>query len=415
MPKILNRVGFTFKKIIIMSNVRQLEGMVAQAQKRLEAAKYNKANAKKTNNWATACKSAKTYVSALGKSLNRYDYEIYQAQVNLKKRKAELAAEKRKEREEQKRKREKEKADKKKEKDERSSSRSSSASLSRNEWEDNNDNYEDEDEWEDDDDNYDNYEDDDDNNKEEVKDENMNKQSYKNVQFSSTDIEYNIELLVQLMSEVEALFNTNRIEYKVAKSKYESGLLMCKMIDPTNPKLTLLEGKPKEWDEKHRKLNKKAAKVVVACLLFSFIGMGILGILIPLMKKEVVEEVAAPVSEVLIDTTGYTTTASGLQFKVIKKGKGTRPKATDTVEVHYTGKLLDGTVFDSSVERGETISFPLNEVIKGWTEGLQLMKEGAKYEFIIPSHLAYGERGTPGGPIGPNATLYFEVELVDVK
>ena len=130
MPKILNRVGFTFKKIIIMSNVRQLEGMVAQAQKRLEAAKYNKANAKKTNNWATACKSAKTYVSALGKSLNRYDYEIYQAQVNLKKRKAELAAEKRKEREEQKRKREKEKADKKKEKDERSSSRSSSASLS---------------------------------------------------------------------------------------------------------------------------------------------------------------------------------------------------------------------------------------------------------------------------------------------
>ena len=296
-------------------------------------------------------------MSALGKSLNRYDYEIYQAQVNLKKRKAELAAEKRKEREEQKRKREKEKADKKKEKDERSSSRSSSASLSRNEWEDNNDN----------------YEDDDDNNKEEVKDENMNKQSYKNVQFSSTDIEYNIELLVQLMSEVEALFNTNRIEYKVAKSKYESGLLMCKMIDPTNPKLTLLEGKPKEWDEKHRKLNKKAAKVVVACLLFSFIGMGILGILIPLMKKEVVEEVAAPVSEVLIDTTGYTTTASGLQFKVIKKGKGTRPKATDTVEVHYTVKLLDGTVFDSSVERGETISFPLNGVIKGWAEGLQLM------------------------------------------
>jgi FKBP-type peptidyl-prolyl cis-trans isomerase len=91
------------------------------------------------------------------------------------------------------------------------------------------------------------------------------------------------------------------------------------------------------------------------------------------------------------------------------------PKAEDTVKVHYTGKLLDGTVSDSSEERGQTISFPHNGVIKGWTEGLQLMKEGAKYEFIIPSYLAYGEHGTPGGPIGPNATLYFEVELFKVN
>lgn len=126
--------------------------------------------------------------------------------------------------------------------------------------------------------------------------------------------------------------------------------------------------------------------------------------------KEVVEQQA-----VFVDTTGYTTTASGLKYKVVKEGTGAMPKAEDTVEVHYTGKLLDGTVFDSSVERGETISFPLNGVIKGWTEGLQLMKEGAKYEFIIPPYLAYGERGTPGGPIGPNATLYFEVELFKVK
>ena len=124
--------------------------------------------------------------------------------------------------------------------------------------------------------------------------------------------------------------------------------------------------------------------------------------------EEVVEQQA-----VFVDTTGYTTTASGLKYKVVKEGTGAMPKAEDTVEVHYTGKLLDGTVFDSSVERGETISFPLNGVIKGWTEGLQLMKEGAKYEFIIPPYLAYGERGT--GPISPNATLYFEVELFKVK
>lgn len=126
-----------------------------------------------------------------------------------------------------------------------------------------------------------------------------------------------------------------------------------------------------------------------------------------------VEEVAKQV--VFIDTTGYTTTASGLKYKVQKEGEGIQPSATNEVTVHYTGKLLDGTVFDSSVERGKPTSFPLNRVIAGWTEGLQLMKEGAKYEFIIPSNLAYGEQGTPGGPIGPNATLYFEVELIKVN
>lgn len=123
----------------------------------------------------------------------------------------------------------------------------------------------------------------------------------------------------------------------------------------------------------------------------------------------VVEEVV----EQQADTTGYITTASGLIYKVVKEGTGAMPKAEDTVEVHYTGKLLDGTVFDSSVERGEPAIFPLNRVIPGWTEGLQLMKEGAKYEFFIPPYLAYGERGT--GPIGPNETLYFEVELIKVK
>lgn len=112
---------------------------------------------------------------------------------------------------------------------------------------------------------------------------------------------------------------------------------------------------------------------------------------------------------------GFKTTASGLRYKVEKEGTGASPKATDTVLVHYTGKLLDGTVFDSSVERGEPISFPLNRVIAGWTEGLQLMKEGGKTVFYIPSDLAYGEQGTPGGPIPPNAPLIFEVELIKVN
>ena len=111
---------------------------------------------------------------------------------------------------------------------------------------------------------------------------------------------------------------------------------------------------------------------------------------------------------------GVHTTASGLQYKVLKEGTGKSPKATDTVQVNYRGTLLNGKEFDSSYKRGEPIEFPLNHVIPGWTEGVQLMKEGAKYQFVIPSNLAYGRRGA-GGDIGPDETLIFEVELLKVR
>ncbi|MBQ6725519.1 MAG: FKBP-type peptidyl-prolyl cis-trans isomerase [Bacteroidales bacterium] len=111
---------------------------------------------------------------------------------------------------------------------------------------------------------------------------------------------------------------------------------------------------------------------------------------------------------------GVVETPSGLQYKVVKMGDGRKPKATDTVRVHYHGTLIDGTVFDSSVQRGEAIEFPLNHVITGWTEGLQLMPIGSKFIFFIPPQLAYGEQ-SPSPLIKPNSTLIFEVELLDVK
>lgn len=108
------------------------------------------------------------------------------------------------------------------------------------------------------------------------------------------------------------------------------------------------------------------------------------------------------------------TTASGLRYEIIQDATGPKPSATDNVTVHYTGKLVDGKVFDSSVERGEPVTFPLNGVIKGWTEGVQLMSVGSKYKFYIPGNLAYGEQGVPQAGIGPNATLVFDVELIRV-
>ena len=111
---------------------------------------------------------------------------------------------------------------------------------------------------------------------------------------------------------------------------------------------------------------------------------------------------------------GVITLKSGLQYKVIKPGTGKMPNATDKVTTHYQGTLLDGTVFDSSYKRGKPASFPVNGVIAGWKEALQLMSEGAKWQLFIPSNLAYAKRGTPTGTIGPNATLVFDIELISI-
>lgn len=111
---------------------------------------------------------------------------------------------------------------------------------------------------------------------------------------------------------------------------------------------------------------------------------------------------------------GVKTTASGLQYKVLKEGSGAQPKESDTVSVNYRGTLINGNEFDSSYKRGQPATFPVNGVIKGWTEALQLMKTGSKYQLFIPSALAYGERAA-GPDIAPNSTLIFEVELLEVK
>ncbi len=112
---------------------------------------------------------------------------------------------------------------------------------------------------------------------------------------------------------------------------------------------------------------------------------------------------------------GVKATASGLQYKVLKTGTGKSPKKTDKVKVHYHGSLIDGSVFDSSVERNEPVTFGVSQVIPGWTEALQMMKEGDKWQIALPSKIAYGEQPPPGSKIGPNSTLIFDVELLSIE
>ena len=139
-------------------------------------------------------------------------------------------------------------------------------------------------------------------------------------------------------------------------------------------------------------------------------------------KKEADQKAAADKNKTASDAflaenakkDGVKTTASGLQYKVITEGKGAKPKADETVEVNYKGTLIDGTEFDSSYKRNQSVTFPVSGVIPGWTEALQLMPVGSKFELYIPSDLAYGPGGT-GGVIGPNQALVFEVELLDIK
>jgi FKBP-type peptidyl-prolyl cis-trans isomerase len=135
-----------------------------------------------------------------------------------------------------------------------------------------------------------------------------------------------------------------------------------------------------------------------------------------MVQEEVTKHLRAAGDDFLAenkDKEGIQVTDSGLQYKVIEEGSGESPQATDQVTVHYTGKLIDGNVFDSSVQRGEPTQFGVNQVIPGWVEGLQLMKPGAKYEFFIPQELAYGEQGSQGA-IPPFSALIFEVELIKV-
>lgn len=135
------------------------------------------------------------------------------------------------------------------------------------------------------------------------------------------------------------------------------------------------------------------------------------------LANKALEENQAAGKEFLLENAkrdGVFTTASGLQYEVLAQGSGASPKATDEVTVHYHGTLTDGRVFDSSVERGQPATFPVNGVIPGWIEALQLMNVGSKYKLFIPSDLAYGERGA-GQMIGPNSTLIFEVELISIK
>jgi FKBP-type peptidyl-prolyl cis-trans isomerase FkpA/FKBP-type peptidyl-prolyl cis-trans isomerase FklB len=167
--------------------------------------------------------------------------------------------------------------------------------------------------------------------------------------------------------------------------------------------------------------NKSSAGAAAGGLLWWAIAgtalAGIVGATVWLGTRDQVAAVRTADMKYLADNAkkpGVVTTASGLQYQVIREGTGPKPAASDAVLVHYEGRLLDGTVFDSSYQRGQPAAFPLNAVIPGWTEGVQLMATGSKYRFTVPPELAYGSAGA-GGVIPPGAVLEFDVELLAVK
>lgn len=203
-----------------------------------------------------------------------------------------------------------------------------------------------------------------------------------------------------------------KLETEDAKAAYSIGYMTGKNMEPQVPKLDIesfAAGMKDAYAKKPGALKEEDMKTVLQAY-----GER--------MRKEAEERAKTAAAEATkkgeahlaenAKKAGVKTTASGLQYEVLTEGKGAKPAATDTVKVHYEGKLLDGTVFDSSIKRGEPVTFPLNQVIPGWTEGLQLMGVGSKYRLTIPAKLGYGEQG--GGPIPPNSVLVFEVELLDI-
>lgn len=203
--------------------------------------------------------------------------------------------------------------------------------------------------------------------------------------------------------------------FKTSKDRYSyaMGLQIASQIQPMTDSLNVqifMQGMQEFFDKKPALLT--PAELDQAKAEFKEVAQKDLA-----KKKQQVAEKNQKQGEEFLKTNaakkGVTTTASGLQYEVLTPGSGPKPKETDQVKVHYHGTLLDGTVFDSSIARKEPITFPLNQVIPGWTEGVQLMPVGGKYRFVIPAKLAYGSRGSPP-KIEPESTLIFEVELLEI-
>lgn len=199
-----------------------------------------------------------------------------------------------------------------------------------------------------------------------------------------------------------------KLDSKAKKASYAVGVVLAQNVKQNSPDSLDLEAVFKgfydSWNGKKTQMTEKECQDAVSEALSAASERKSAG------AKQAGEEFLAANAK----KEGVKTTASGLQYKVVSSGSGKSPSATSEVTVHYSGKLIDGTEFDSSYKRGEPATFPLNGVIPGWTEGLQLMKEGDKWTLFIPYQLGYGSQGA-GGAIPPYATLVFDVELIKVK